>query len=339
MNVIFGKRRIGLALGGGAARGIAHIGVIEVLEENGIDIHAISGTSMGAMVGAVYLLEGNAGKLVERMNAIFASPAFLAANFDALRERREEEDPGWFESMTGLIRRGFRYTLSVTRQSIISREVFQGIVEAMVPDIRIEDLPKPFSTVSLDVVTGEEVIWTRGSLRDALWSTSAIPGFFPPFEQDGRVMVDGAWTNAVPVEPARALGADRVIAVDISREVEEMVEYKRGVSLILRSALLTSKYLRERQLRLADVILRPEVGCVHWADFGDPAGLLQRGRDAALLSLEEIRGLKKAPGIVERLKKVGDWRPARADKDRARDTLRVPAGEEPDPVDSKSRGE
>ena len=85
-------------------------------------------------------------------------------------------------------------------------------------------------------------MWTRGSLRDALWATSAIPGFFPPFEQNGQVMVDGAWTNTVPVEPTRALGADRVIAVDISREIEELVEYEdeiaEGIGHKGRSALI-----------------------------------------------------------------------------------------------------
>jgi len=298
----FPKRKIGLALGGGAARGIAHIGVIQVLEENGVEISAVSGTSMGAIVGAVYLLTGNARRLVDRMNEIFSGEAFQAAHFDLLREQREEDEPGWFESMAGLIRRGYRLSLSVTRKSIIEHEVWKAIIDSIVPDIRIEDLPKPFSAASLDVVSGEEVMWTSGSLRDALWATSAIPGFFPPFEQNGRVLVDGAWTNTVPVEPARALGADRVIAVDISREIEEMVEYKRGISLILRSAVISSKHLRERQLRTADVVLRPEVGCIHWADFSNPEAMLEKGRVAALLALDEILKLKKPAGVMEILR-------------------------------------
>lgn len=298
----FPKRRIGLALGGGAARGIAHIGVISVLEENGIEVSAVSGTSMGAIVGAVYLLEGNARRLIDRMNEIFTGEAFQEAHFDVLRQQREEDDPGWFESMTGLIRRGYQLSKSVIRKSIIEPGVWKAIIDSIVPDIRIEELPKPFSAVALDVVSGEEVLWTNGSLRDALWATSAIPGFFPPFEQNGRVMVDGAWTNTVPVEPAKALGAERVIAVDISREIEEMVEYKRGISLILRSAVISSKHLRERQLRVADVVLRPEVGCIHWADFEHPEAILEKGRVSALLALEEIKKLKRPIGFLELLR-------------------------------------
>ena len=299
------KPRIGLALGGGAARGMAHIGVIQVLEENGVEVHSLAGTSMGAIVGAIYLLEGNSRALVERLYNFFESDAFLAAEFDKLRERREEEQEGFLESMAGMIRRGLKYSLSVTRQSIIGREVFENIIKEAVPDIRIEDLPKPFACASLDVVSGNEVIWRTGSLRDALWSTSAIPGFFPPLELNGQVMVDGAWTNSVPVGPVRALGAERVIAVDISREVEEILEYKRGISLILRAALLTNKKLRELQLQNADLVLRPDVGDIHWADFANPEDVISKGRDAALVCLDRLRDLTApAPrqGVMDRVK-------------------------------------
>ena len=283
--------RIGLALGGGAARGLAHVGVIQVLEENGLEVHSIAGTSMGAIVGAVYLMEGDSRRMVARMNGLFQSEAFRAAKFDLLREQREEDEENWVESMTGLLRRGWAYARTVRLQSIIDRDVFQGIINEVVPDLAIEELPKPFAATSLNVVDGNEVIWTSGSLRNALWASSAIPGFFPPLELDGMVLVDGAWTNSVPVGPCLTLGAERVLAVDISREIEEIFEYKRGVNLILRSALLTSKHLREHQLQEADLVLRPDVGHIHWADFSAPEALIQKGRDAALVHLDQVRGL------------------------------------------------
>ena len=305
---------VGLALGGGAARGLAHVGVIEVLEENGLKVHAIAGTSMGAIVGAIYLMEADAGRLVRRMHEFFSCEAFKAAQFDVLREQRDDDDDNWFESMAGMIRRGLAYSRTVRSQAIIDRDTFENIINALVPDVAIEDLPRPFAAVSLNVVDGEEVIWTRGSLRNALWATSAIPGFFPPLELDGMILVDGAWTNSVPVDPAIALGAERVIAVDISREVEEMMEYKRGVNLILRSAILTSKHLRERQLKSADLVLRPDVGAIHWADFSNPEALIQKGRDAALVYLDQIKGLLKLPSpwaqgyLVERFRKTLEGR-------------------------------
>ncbi|MFO8058062.1 MAG: patatin-like phospholipase family protein [bacterium] len=284
---------IGIALGGGAARGLSHIGVLQVIESRGIPVDVVTGSSMGAIIGAIYALEGNADALIKKMESFFESEAFQAAQFDSLRERREEEEGGFLNSMALMLRRGYKYSLSVTRKSIIEHDVFQMLIEELVPDIGIEELPLPFAAASLDTVSGREVIWTSGSLRDALWSSSAIPGFFPPLEKDGMVLVDGGWTNAVPVGPARSLGADKVIAVDISREVEEIMEYKRGISLVLRSAMLTTKHLRELQLLHADVVLRPAVGHVHWADFSDPYDLIQRGKDAALVSLEDIEALAR----------------------------------------------
>jgi len=285
-------------LGGGAARGLSHIGVLQVIESRGVHLDVVTGTSMGAIIGAIYVMEGNAEALVKRMEGFFESEAFKAAHFDSLRERREEEEVGFLNSVALMIRRGYKYSLSMTRKSIIDYEVFRMLIEELVPDILIEDLPRPFAAASLDTVSGREVIWTSGPLRDALWSSSAIPGFFPPLEKDGMVLVDGGWTNAVPVGPARALGAEKVIAVDISRELEEIIEYKRGISLVLRSAMLTTKHLRELQLMHANVVLRPDVGHVHWADFSNPFDLIQRGRDAAFVSLDEIMALDKTSSAL-----------------------------------------
>jgi NTE family protein len=292
--------KIGLALGGGAARGIAHIGVIEVLERQGVPFHMVSGTSMGAIVGAVYLMEGSTSRLINRMYDFVESEAFKEADFEDLRERKDDEDDSWFESMTGMIKRGYKYSLSVTRQSVISKEIFSGIINELVPDIRIEDLPSPFSAVSLDVVSGKEYIWSKGSLRNALWATSAIPGFFPPLEIDGMVLVDGAWTNSVPVHPCSDLGATKVIAVDISREVEELAEYKRGISLMMRSALVASRYLRQLQLKEADVVIRPDVGNIHWADFSNLEEVIQKGRDSACVCLEEACQLVRKPSVWDK---------------------------------------
>jgi len=196
--------------------------------------------------------------------------------------------------MTGTIRRGIRYSRSVSRQSIIDYETFEKIINELTPDVLIEDLPKPFSAVSLDVVSGKEVIWTSGSLRNALWASSAIPGFFPPLELNGMVLVDGAWSNSVPVEPCLDLGAGGVIAVDISRVMEGVAEYKRGINLVLRSAVITSKLLRERQLKYADLVIRPDVGDIHWADFENPDALIQKGRDAAMVSMDRIREINRS---------------------------------------------
>jgi NTE family protein len=282
--------QVGVALGGGAARGLAHIGVLEVLEQAQIPMDVITGTSMGALVGGLYLVEGSASRLIERMRQFLASEAFQSAPFERLRERRNnKENSGFFSTATAAIRKGFLYSYSLRRQSIISEEVFSQLINSTLPDIRIQDLPRPFAAVSLDVISGKEVVWTKGSLRQAVLASSAIPGFFPPVKDRGRLLVDGNWTSPIPVRSARRLGADAVIAVDISRDAERQQDYQRGVNLILRANLLLTAALREMQLEEADLVLRPEVGRIHWADFGPAEELVELGRKVALSHLDKLR--------------------------------------------------
>ncbi len=301
---MFKPLRLGVALGGGAARGVSHIGVLEVLEDAGLTVDIVSGTSMGALVGAAYLIEGSAAALHHRLYEFVEGEAFRAAKFDVLAENRDDEDQTWLDSLVENIRRGVKYSYTVTRQSIIERDVYDALIGSLIPDIDIEDLPKPFAAASLDVVTGQEVIWTGGSLRNAVSASCAIPGIFPPLELDGQILVDGGWTRSVPVLPARKLGADMVAAVDISRVVEEILEYKRGVSIMLRSAMLTSKHLRQSQIKEADWVISPRVGDVHWADFQDLEHLVHLGREAALPVAADMRKKMSRGRITGFLKRI-----------------------------------
>ncbi len=285
-----GRFKLGIALGGGAARGLAHIGVLEVLEEEGLVPDVFAGTSMGALISAVYLSSAKpASWLRKRLYEFIKSDIFKKARFDVLREKSPEQNESLIESFAQTLRKGIMYTYSITRESIIPREVFSAIIEELVPDINIEDLPKPFCAVSLDVFSGEEVIWTSGSLRQAVMASSAIPGFFPPLVIDRKILVDGGYTNSVPIRPAKNLGADMVIAVDTSRGSEEIFEFRRGLDLILRTAQIMMKTLRELQLEEADVVIQPPVIDIHWADFSNPDQIIERGRQSALVKVREIK--------------------------------------------------
>lgn len=288
------KLKIGLALGGGSARGLSQIGVLEVLEEAGIVPDALAGTSMGALIGAIYLSSRQpAAALRKRMKEFMLTESFKRARFDVLREKPEEEAESFFESVASSVRKGIMYSYSVYRESIIARDIFEDIIAGLIPDILIEDLPKPFAAVSLDVISGEEVIWTKGSLRQAVMSSSAIPGFFPPQVVGTEIQVDGGWTNSVPVRPVFALGADLVVAVDTSRGSEEIFQFKRGLDLIIRTAQIMMKKLRELQLEEADVLIQPAVTDIHWADFLDPDRVIELGRQAALPKMKEIQATLK----------------------------------------------
>ncbi len=181
-------RGIGLALGGGVARGFAHIGVINVLERHGIKPSIVAGTSIGAVVGACYL----AGKL------------------------RELED--WACSLNRM--RMLSYLDFHTRSaSMIGGKRLRRVLDQNFKDMNIEDLPYPFIAIAADLSTGHEVWLRKGSIVDAITASYALPGVFPPVDRNHRMLVDGALVNPVPVAPAQAMGSRMTIAVDLNADI------------------------------------------------------------------------------------------------------------------------
>jgi NTE family protein len=185
--MVSGKRRIGFALGSGSARGWAHIGVIRALEAAGIRPNLVAGTSIGALVGAAYAL----GKLDE-----------LEAWVRALRAR---DVVGFLDIGVG--------------SGLIKGERLMAALHADSGDRTIEELSTPFGAVSTDLRTGEEIWLRSGATLDAVRASIALPGLFPPVEREGRLLVDGGLVNPVPISLARAMGAEIVIAVDLSSDM------------------------------------------------------------------------------------------------------------------------
>jgi NTE family protein len=173
--------RITLALGGGAAKGLAHVGVLRGLEEDGVEVAAIAGTSMGAIVGA--------------LSARGMSAAQMVGFFSAVDWTRL----GWIMARS------------------IGGAAFRDLIRETIGPTSIEDLPLPFAAVCCDLATGDEVVLTTGSLEAAVRASSAIPGLLPPIEIDGRTLVDGAMVTPVPVTAAGSLAGEPVLAVNVLR--------------------------------------------------------------------------------------------------------------------------
>ena len=180
--------KVGLALGGGGARGWAHIGVIRALEHAGIEIACVAGTSMGALVGAAY----------------------AAGQLDALEESARRID--WKEVLYHF------FEVTLPRSGLIDGRKVVSFVRRHLPARKIEELAIPFAAVSTDIETGQEVILWDGDVLEAVRASISIPGIFTPTRRQNRILVDGGLVNPVPVSAARALGADYIIAVDIRPE-------------------------------------------------------------------------------------------------------------------------
>jgi NTE family protein len=213
---VAGRPRIGLVLSGGGARGVAHVGVLKVLEELRIPIDAIAGTSMGAVVGGLYASGMSAAQIERELAGVDWQDAFRdrpARNGLNFRRKREDRDflvqlplgfrDGRFHLPTGLI------------QGQKLNQLLRGLTQPVAQVRQFDRLPTPFRAVATDLETGNQVVLGDGDLVTALRASLSAPGIFAPVERDGRLLVDGGVANNVPIDVARAMGVDRLIVVDV----------------------------------------------------------------------------------------------------------------------------
>lgn len=288
----FLRPRVALVLGGGGARGFAHLGVLRVLEEEGLKPDLIVGCSMGALVGALYALYERASDAQSRIAEFTQSPQFRSEKFRDLQTITplSGADQGFVETVKRFYKLGIFFATTIFKPSFVDPKQYFRDVSAIIPDARIEETPIPLAIVAADLVTGEEVLLTRGSLRLAVQASSAIAGVFPPVAMNGRELVDGGFVNKVPVEAAFRLGADVVIAVDVSSDVEDSKEFSRtGSAISVRASAILAETLKDLQLRFADVVIHPDTSNVHWADFTALNAIVPLGADAARQALPQIR--------------------------------------------------
>ncbi len=280
--------KLALALGGGAARGLAHIGVIRALERAGIKPDLVTGTSIGALVGSVYATLDDIAATEEKFRKFVIGPEFRRAEFDFLKDSHRDR-PSLLISVRDLIKRGIFYSYSMTRASFISETNFVHNIYSLVDEVDIGATRRPFFPVAADLETGEEVVLTSGSLRKGVCASTAIPGLLPPVRLNGRILIDGGWVSKVPVLAAFKQGADMVVGVDISSDLEDTRGIRKGFDILVRANAIKAEALKNLQCKLLDVVIRPRVGHVHWADFTGGVTLIDEGDRAATLKVPEIQ--------------------------------------------------
>ena len=280
--------KIGLALGGGAARAFSHIGVIAGLEKHGIPIDIVTGTSMGAIIGAMYAARGDVAELKRKIAAYLRSDEFSTSGFEFFREL-DADGEGLLFQVGRLARRGMFNALMVTRTALVSDETAMRNYACMVEDMPIEDTCIPFAAVALDLSSGEGVVLNRGPLRSAIAASCAMPGVLNPVEHDGRLLVDGGWAEAVPVRAARQLGADFVIAVDVGDPPPVLDAPRNALDVIARADAMVRRILATEQLKSVDFIFSPHNGVTHWADFSTAEQAIALGEEEVDRRIHELR--------------------------------------------------
>ncbi|NOX89281.1 MAG: patatin-like phospholipase family protein [Calditrichaeota bacterium] len=282
--------QLGLALGGGGARGLAHIGVLKVLERERVEVHSITGCSMGAIVGGLYAYFGEAQKVEDFIFETLSQPGFRELGFDSLNQDGEKPDKSYFEQFFDFIEIRLQAIKSLGRLSYFDEETTSAIFE-VIPDVPVEDLSIHFSAVATDLISGEEINFVRGSLREIVRASAAIPGIFPPVKIDDYLLVDGSASESVPAGKVREIGADRVLAVNVSRSIKIYKEPQNIIEILFRAEDITSFHLSKIRLREADLVINPNVKDLSWVDFDKAHYIIAAGEIAVLESLEEIRKL------------------------------------------------
>ncbi|SFR95842.1 NTE family protein [Dyella sp. OK004] len=260
--VVVAKPRIGLALGGGAAKGFAHIGVIKMLEANGIHPDVVAGTSAGSVVGALYASGMDPFQMQEQAFAL---------------DESKIRDVSLFSGSGGLVQ----------------GQKLQDYVNQLVGNRSMEKLKLPFAAVSTQLEDGHRTVFVRGNTGQAVRASSSIPGVFQPVEISGKHYVDGGVVSPVPVDAARQLGADFVIAVDISSKASGS-NPNGMLGVVGQSISIMGQKLGEQELARADAVIRPKVNQIGATDFEQKNQAILEGERAAMAAMPAIKAKLEA---------------------------------------------
>jgi NTE family protein len=279
------RPKIGLALSGGGARGAAHVGVLKVLEELQIPVDYIAGTSMGAVIGGLYASGMSSSEIEYQLNTIDWTTVFddEPARPDRSQRRKTDDRLYLVDGKIGINDDGLNLP-----KSAVEGQKFNLILKSLTLPVtnvtNFDDLPIPFRAVAMDIASGDEVVLGEGDLATAMHASMAIPAIFSPIKLDGKILVDGGAANNLPISVVRDMGADIVIAIDISTPLLEQEDLDRPLAVIAQlTGLLTRRNVEEQLQTLTadDVLIIPTLESVRSMGFDRVAEAIQQGEQAA----------------------------------------------------------
>lgn len=281
------RKKIGLALGAGGAKGLAHIGVILALEEAGVPIDFIAGTSMGALVGGWYA----ATKNIKFLQNIFLKTGTKDLFADGVEFFSEKDPPE------------FNVDFS---KGLFKGDQLSALLEKLMDVKTFEQCRIPFQAVATEVETGREVDICSGSLAQGILASVSLPVVFQPVRCGERLLMDGGLVNPIPVDVVKNMGADFVIAVDVSSRwvniSDDLITQQNLNRIILHSFMALDYQLSRRAVKQADFVVKPSIGGFNWLDFGRAGSIIELGYKEAQSALNDIRAKagypKKEPETV-----------------------------------------
>lgn len=275
------RKKTGLALGGGGARGIAHLGVLYALEKFAVPVDMIAGTSIGALVAAMYAVHQDARKISRLFFEAQESPEYKALGLDAVARRAQEASR--FKRIKGA---AANYYLQ-HQMGFLKTEPVAVFLKTLLGDAGFEDMKIPLALIAGNISKGEGRAFRDGDLLKTVQASMSLPLWMEPVEIDGDLFVDGIAHDVVPVKTLKEMGADIVIAVDVSsREAHPHITNAMEVKYIA-DAMAVSRSI-DLSLEHADIVIRPDVGGLMWYDFRRSPRLLKAGREAAETAIPQV---------------------------------------------------
>ena len=291
------NNKIGLVLGGGGARGLGQIGVLKALKKQSIPVHMVAGTSIGAVIGAMYAATLDPDWIENEFKEFIDSEAYKRIGLHRLVPT-SQPNSSIFQTAATYMKNQIIINLANDRLGILKQERLSEIIEFLLPVKTFEELKIPFSCLAVDLNSGEDVVFNSGNLIEAIVASSAIPGYIPPIEKDGMLLTDGAVSCPVPVKTVRKMGADFRISVDVGLNHFEPLENPNLLQVLGRAEQITSTRLGEVKSEKADITIRPDTMNVFWAEFDKIDQLIKLGAEETEKQFWQIKdNLKKKKSI------------------------------------------
>ena len=288
------SRRAVVALGGGGARGVAHLGAMQMIGESGVHTEQIVGVSMGSLIGALCASDLDIKSVQTKAIELLRSPIFqhkqaaLAAANTSAQKNPHKGETSWYSRLRTMLTAHRAFLRVVSTPSLLDGALLKEVIEWLVPDIDLRDLPTPLAVVTADLLSGRRVVLESGPLRKAVQASMSIPGIFPPVKWKDKLLCDIGVFDSIPIAVARSYATDLTIAVDVGQQNMAIDECKTALDVLIRMEDIGERLLRREVIKEAEILIRPQVGRYSWFDFSEPEALIQAGRDAAKKSLLPI---------------------------------------------------
>lgn len=292
--------KIGLALSDGGARGLSHIGVIDALH-NDISFSYIAGTSIGAVIGAMYCATKDPEWIYNRFELFFNTKEFKSIGLERL-DIQDEEEPSFWEDIGQYVKEKLVINLAIERKGILKPSRLRQAIEFLVPTNKFSKLKIPFSCVAVDLNSGKDIIYESGNLIDAIVASAAIPGYLQPIEKDDKLLVDGGVSMPIPVDILKNHQMDFIIAVEAGITEFKPIQNPNLLKILGRAEQISTKKLSLFKSTKADLTIRPDTMNLFWSEFDKMETLFVNGKAAGKRALEKIDSMiRKKQDIISKL--------------------------------------